>query len=120
VTTSEMALRDTVTQLTKSYPHDRDSLMELLLFWGRYPRARFNLPAITCALRQGRQCIERVLSYLTEAGVVKETCENDVHLYSLTDDNEIRTEVLALTGLVGVKSVWCSHKVSYVTGYHPG
>jgi|GEM_PF-2274786 len=120
VATSEMAIKDRVTRLTEDYEYDRNSLLELLLFWRRYPSARFNLLAITCALRQGRQCMERALSYLTKRGVVREVRENDVRLYSLSDDNEIRLEVLALTELAGVKSVWCSHKPSYVTGCQPG
>jgi len=97
---SEIAIAEKLYQFTKEYA-DGHYCLELLRFFGGYPRARFSELAVVHALdvNCGRLYTERVLRYLIDKGVVKTYIENNVRLYSLTEDESLRSLASALAKL---------------------
>jgi len=100
MTVPEIAIAEKLYQFIKEYADDHYCL-ELLRFFGGYPRARFSGLAVVHALdMNGRRLyIERVLRHLIDKGVVKTCIENNVRLYSLTDDESLRSLVSDLAKL---------------------
>jgi hypothetical protein len=93
---NEVANQDALNQFIE----DRYCL-ELVRFWGAHPRARFNRLAVIHAFNQSdyKPEFERALVQLMSRGVVKVTVENGTHLYSLTEDEPLRSQVLELASL---------------------
>ena len=97
---SEIAIAEKLYQFIKEYADDHYCL-ELLRFFGGYPHARFSGLAVVHALDvNGRRLyIERVLRHLIDKGVVKTYIENNVCLYSLTEDESLRSLASDLANL---------------------
>jgi len=100
MTASEIAIAEKLDQFLKEYA-DSYYCLEILRFFGKYPRARFSGLAVVHALNVngGRLYIEKVLRYLIDKGVVKTYIENNVRLYSLTEDESLRSLVSDLAKL---------------------
>ncbi len=94
-----LTIEDKLSHFIQEYTDDQYCLLELLLFWGRHPRAHFSLLAIVHALDCRKLYMERALKYLIARGLVKTHTDNGVRLYSLTDDESLRQQVLAITEL---------------------
>ncbi len=88
--------KDKLSQLIQEYTDDQYCLLELLLFWGKHPRARFSLLAIVHALDSRKLYIERALKYLIARGGGKMHTDICVSVYSLTKDEARRKQVLAM------------------------
>ncbi len=89
-------------QFTEKYTDDQCCLLELIQFFGRYPHTRFSRLAVIHALNGRRLSTERALRYLVDKGVVKRYSENNVSLYSLTEDESLCSLALGLA-----KIDWC-------------
>jgi hypothetical protein len=90
MTASEIAIAGKLDQFLKEYA-DSHYCMEVLRFFGKYPRARFSGLAVVHALNAngGRLYIEKALRHIIDKGVVKTSIENNVRLYSLTEDESL-------------------------------
>ncbi len=86
-------------QFTREYAGDQDCLLELIQFFGRYPNTRFSELAVIHALNGRRLYTERALRHLVDKGVVKRYRENNVYLYSLTEDESLRSLIIDLARL---------------------
>jgi len=97
---SEIAIAEKLYQFTKEYA-DGHCCLELLRFFGGHPRTRFSQLAVVHALDvNGRRLyIEKVLRHLIDKGVIKTYTENNVRLYSLTEDESLRSLASALAKL---------------------
>ncbi len=84
----------------KEYADDYGCL-EIIRFFGAYPRARFSRLAVVHALNVhgGRLYIERALKQLADKGIVRISTNNNILLYSLTEDESLRRPALALARL---------------------
>lgn len=96
---AETTLQEKLCQFIKQYADDQCCLLELLQFFGRYPHTRFSALAIIHALNGRRLYTERALRHLVDKGVVKRCNENKVFLYSLTEDESLRSLALDLAKL---------------------
>ncbi len=84
----------------KEYLDDRCCL-EIIRFFGEYPRTRFSRLAVIHALNVnggGRFYIERALQQLVDKGVIR-ISTNNIPLYALTEDEPLRRSALALARL---------------------
>jgi len=88
-------MRDDLCEFIKDFNEDLDSL-ELLLFFGRHPNARFNQRAVihSTSLRRFEEI--RSLKNLVDKGLVSAQTENGTTLYSLTLDCSSREKILGL------------------------
>ena len=70
---------------------------QLILFFAEHPYVRFNRLAVVHALNQdnGRRFIQMALDELIEQGIIRESIEGNLPLYSLAED--MRRLVLKLT-----------------------
>ena len=96
--TSEIAIEEKLCQFIKEYADDQYCL-ELVIFLGRHPCTRFSQLAIVHALDRRRLYIERALRRLISKGVVTTSIENNVPVYSLTENESLANPVLALAKL---------------------
>ena len=89
---NEIAIAEKLCQSIKQYADDRYCL-ELLRFFGGYPHARFNELAVVHALNSngGKSYTNRALRRLVDKGVVRISIDNNVPLYSLTEDESLRS-----------------------------
>lgn len=96
----EIATQEKLCQFIKEYADDHYCL-ELLRFFGGYPHARFSELAVVHALNSnpGKLHTKRALRRLADKGVVKTYIENNVPLYSLTDDESLFSLALDLAKL---------------------
>ncbi|MBI4303171.1 MAG: hypothetical protein HY665_02375 [Chloroflexi bacterium] len=92
---SEIAIDDKLCQFIRQYADDK-SCLELLQFFGRYPRTRFSGLAVSHALNDRKSYTQRALKELVNKGVIRKNIENNVSLYSLTEDDSLRSLVLEL------------------------
>ncbi|MFB0556431.1 MAG: hypothetical protein ACETVW_01030, partial [Dehalococcoidia bacterium] len=90
MTTSKIAIAKKLNQFTKECTGGQYCL-KLLRVFGEHPYARFNRLALAHLLDMSsrRSNIEIVLRYLIDKGMVRTYIENDVHLYSLTEDGSL-------------------------------
>jgi hypothetical protein len=84
--TSGIALQEELTQFIREYTGDQYCLVELLRFLGRHPNTRFSRLVIIHALNSRRLYTEKALKHLVSNGVVRTCVENNVPLYSLTEE----------------------------------
>ena len=84
--TSEIALPEELTQFIREYTGDQYCLVELLRFLGQHPNTRFSRLVIIHALNSRRLYTEKALKHLVSNGVVRTCVENNVPLYSLTEE----------------------------------
>ncbi len=77
---------------------DDSYCLNLLHFFGGHPYARFNRLAILHAqsMDGGKSFLEKALRGLIDQGVVRECVENGFALYSLTEDEMLRRQVMEL------------------------
>jgi len=73
--------------------------MEVLAFWGRHPKCRFTIDAITCAMDAKRRNVETALSGLLAEDLIVTSVHSDTTLYYLTPDETKRQPVLQLAAL---------------------
>ena len=95
---SEIAIEEKLRQFIKDYADDKCCL-ELIRFFGRHPNTRFSHLATVHALTGQRLYTDQALRRLVNSGVVKTYIENNVPRYSLSDDELLRSLVLALAEL---------------------
>jgi len=90
MTASEVAVAEKLGQSLREYA-DSHYCLEILRFFGKYPHARFSGLAVVHALNVngGRLYIEKALRHLIDKGVVKAYMENNVRLYSLTENEPL-------------------------------
>ena len=90
MTVSDIAILEKLHQFIKEYA-DSYCCLELLRFFGRHPRARFSRLAVVNALNVNgrRPNIEKALKHLIDKGVLKIYIENNICLYSLTEDESL-------------------------------
>jgi hypothetical protein len=100
VTTAEITIAEELCQFIKQYVDDYHCL-ELFRFFGAYPNARFNELAVVHALNSewGTSYVKRAIGYLVDKGVVKVSVCNDTPLYSMTEDESLRSLALNLAKL---------------------
>ena len=94
--TSEITLPEELTQFIREYTGDQYCLVELLRFLGRHPNTRFSRLVIIHALNSRRLYTEKALKHLVSNGVVRTYVENNVPLYSLTEEESWRNWALDL------------------------
>ncbi len=99
---AETALQERLRQFINQYADDQCCLLELLQFFGRYSHTRFSMLTVIHALNGRRLYTERALRHLIDKGVVKRYSENNVSLYSLTEDESLCSLALELA-----KLDWC-------------
>jgi hypothetical protein len=100
MTISEIAIAEKLNQFIRECA-DGQYCLELLRFLGEHPRARFSRLALAHPLdgNNGRLKIEIVLNHLIDKGMVKTYIENNVRLYSLTEEGSLRSLALDLAKL---------------------
>lgn len=96
----EVVTPDALNRFLGKYIGNRYCL-ELLRFLGAHPRARFNRLAVIRAFNESghKEEFERALIHLMDKGIVKAYIENNAHLYALTEDEPIHTQVCELARL---------------------
>lgn len=111
---TEISKQEAFEQLIENYIENRHCL-ELLRFFSSHPYAQFNRLAVILTLNENgyRSEAESALAQLIEKGVVKVSIENNVPLYSLTEDESMRRRVLELIHLE-----WCRRQLALSTA-HP-
>jgi len=90
MTISRITIAEELCQFVKQYVDDRYCL-ELLRFFGRYPHAQFSELAVLRALNldHGKLYTKRVLRQLVDKGMVGISINNNIPLYSLTEDESL-------------------------------
>lgn len=95
---SQIAIEGKLWQLVKEYADDQYCL-ELLRFLGRHPSTQFSQAVIAHALNSRKLHIESALKRLTDKGIVRTHVGNNILLYSLTDNEPLRSPVFDLAKL---------------------
>ena len=90
MTISRITIAEELCQFVKRYVDDYYCL-ELLRFFGGYPHARFSELAVVHALNsnRGKLHTKRALKQLVDKGVVRISIDNNIPLYSLTEDESL-------------------------------
>ncbi len=90
MTMAKIIIEERLGQFIKQYVDDNYCL-ELLRFFGWYPHARFNELAVIHALNSnhGKLYTKRALRQLIDKGVVRISIDNNIPLYSLTEDESL-------------------------------
>jgi len=90
MTVSEINIAEKLSQFIKEYADDHCCL-ELLRFFGGHPNTRFSRLVVVHALNSnpGKLYTKRALRRLADKGVVRTYIENNVPLYSLTEDESL-------------------------------
>jgi len=90
MTISRITIAEELCQFVKRYVDDHYCL-ELLRFFGGFPHARFSGLAVVHALNsdRGKLHTERALKQLVDKGVVRMSIDNNISLYSLTEDESL-------------------------------
>ena len=88
----EITIAEELDELIRECADDRYCL-ELLRFFGEYPRARFSELAVVHALNSNpgkKRLTRRALSQLADKGAIRVSTENNISFYSLTEDELLR------------------------------
>jgi len=98
MTVAEITIAEKLGRFIKA---DDQYCLELLRFFGGYPRTRFNRLAVIHALNVngGRLYIERALRQLVDKGMIRISMDNNVPIYSLTEDEPLRSLAAELAKL---------------------
>jgi len=99
MTSAQITIQEKLCQFINEYEDDRYCLLELLRFWGRHPCTRFSQLVIIHALDSRRPYVERALRYLINMGVVRTHIDNNLPVYSLTEEESLRSPVLNVAKL---------------------
>jgi hypothetical protein len=89
---------DTLSKFIAEFGDDLCSL-ELLLFFGRHPNARFNHAAVVHALGPRQFDAGIALKKLREKDLVSASSSNGVYLFGLTRDEQIRDMVESMVNI---------------------
>jgi hypothetical protein len=90
--------RDMIANFIKNFANDLCSL-ELLMFFGRHPNARFNRTAVLRAISAKRFDTGIALKHLMDQKLVITFFENGITLYALSKEELIRTAVFELKNI---------------------
>jgi len=90
MTTAEITIMEELRQFIGQYVNGYHCL-ELLRFFGGYPHAKFSELAVVHALNsdQRESYIKRALRHFVDKGVIKMSVNNNIPLYSLTEDKKL-------------------------------
>jgi hypothetical protein len=91
----DFKLEDRLCDFIKDFGDDLCSL-ELVLFFGRHPHARFNRTAVIHALNSGRFDCGGALKRLIDRKLVVTCLENGMALYALTKEEPAHSIVIEL------------------------
>jgi UDP-N-acetylglucosamine transferase subunit ALG13 len=97
-TVRDIQIEDKLGLFIKEFSADLCSL-ELLIFFGRHPHARFNSTAVLHALTIQRFDTNAALKVLVEKKVVVSHFENGIFLYSLTKEEPAHSLVTQLVNI---------------------
>ncbi len=100
MTIAKVSAQEKARDLVREFADDSYCL-NLLHFFGGHPYARFNWLAVLHAqgMDGGKSFLEKALRGLIDQGIVKECVENGFVLYSVTDDEMLRRQVIELAKL---------------------
>lgn len=92
MTISRITIAEELCQFVNRYVDDHYCL-ELLRFFGGYPHARFSELAVVHALNsnRGKLHTKKALKQLVDKGVVRISIDNNIPLYSLTENESLRS-----------------------------
>ena len=90
MTTAEITIAEELCQFIKQYA-DGYYCLELLRFFGGYPHARFSELAVVHALNSDHVelYIKKALRQLVDKGVIRVSFNNNIPLYSMTEDTSL-------------------------------
>ena len=91
-------VEDKLCHLVREYGDDHCSL-DILMFFGKHPHARFSRMAIAHSIDAQRLNIDRPLKQLITDGLVRMYVENGLAVYSLTEDEPLCALVSQLVSL---------------------
>jgi len=94
----EIKIEDRLCEFLKNFADDLNGL-ELALFFGRHPNAKFNRTAVLHALNTRQFDAGMALKKLINNKIVVTCSENGITLYSLTSDECIRSLITNLVNL---------------------
>ncbi len=104
MTVSDVTLANKLIQSIRDCVGHRHCL-ELLRFFGKHPNTRFSRLALVRLAasdeNNGRLKIETALGHLIDKGMVKTYIENNIRLYSLTEDGSLRSLALEMAKYYG-------------------
>lgn len=108
MTTAEAIIAEEPGQFIKQYA-DGYHCLELLRFFGRYPYTQFSELAVVHALDSngGKLYIKKALGQLVDKGMVRMSVDNNISLYSLTEDESFRSLASKLA-----KLDWCQWRLA--------
>jgi len=91
MTVAQITLVEKLCHFLNPYMDDSYCL-QLLRFFGAYPYTRFSEPVIVHTMNpnNGKPHTRRALRQLVDKGVVRMSTDNDILLYSLTEDESLR------------------------------
>jgi hypothetical protein len=91
MTVAQITLVEKLCRFLNQYMDDSYCL-QLLRFFGGYPYTRFSEPVIVHAVNPNntKPHTKRALRQLVDKGVVRTSMDNDILLYSLTEDESLR------------------------------
>ena len=100
MTTTETTITEQLCQFVKQYV-DGHYCLELLRFFGCHPRTRFSELVIVHALNSKRGVLEikKALKQLVDKKVVKISVDNNIPLYSISEDESLRVLASELANL---------------------
>ena len=100
MTVAEITIAEKLCQSIKQYMDDYYCL-EVLRFFGRHPHARFSELAVVHALNSnpGKFYTRKALRRLADKEVVRISIDNNIILYSLAEDESLRSLALYLAKL---------------------
>lgn len=99
--TEEMTIAEELCQFIKQYV-DGYHCLELFRFFGRHPCTQFSELAVVNALNSNRgnlNIIKKALKQLVDKGVVRISTGNNVSLYSMTEEESLRSLAAKLAKL---------------------
>jgi hypothetical protein len=100
MTTTETTISEQLCQFVRQYV-DGYYCLELLRFFGCHPRTQFSELVILSALnsKRGILSIKKALNQLVDKKVVKVSIDNNIPLYSITEDESLRVLASKLVNL---------------------
>lgn len=94
----EIKIEDRLCEFIRAFSDDLNGL-ELVLFFGRHPNAKFNRTALLHALNVRQFDAGLALKKLVNRKIIETCSENGITLYSLTADESVRSLINSLVNL---------------------
>lgn len=98
IVVEEIKIEDRLCEFLRNFTDDLNGL-ELVLFFGRHPNAKFNRTAVLHALNTRQFDAGLALKKLINRKIVVTCSDNGITLYSLTGDESIRSLIISLVNL---------------------